>query len=351
MDTSKQTKAKRTPGLDVVRTFAVLCVLTTHAIAYLGPMNTGIHSLKWSVYLFIRFTALTGVPLFLLLTGYLNCRKTLTPRYFRGILPVLLSYVVISAASAVAADLTGAADFTPFAAVLGILNFTANGYAWYVEMYVGLFLFIPFLNLLYQALSPRARLLFGDILLGLTALPAVFESFRVSGTALDIVPDYWESVYPVFYFWVGALLRDCPPRIGRLKRLLAAAGASLIPVTLCWFASNPADGYAWYMMNGFSCLTTALTAVCIFLLFYDLPLPAVPAAVFAEFSVCAFETYLFSYIVDIILYPRIRFFMPAMVLVSFLASYVLARILRLILHPAFVLLKDGVRRGTDRTNP
>lgn len=339
MDRAKQTTAKRSPGLDVIRTFAVLCVLTTHAIAYLGPMNTGIHGLKWSVYLFIRFTALTGVPLFLLLTGYLNCRKKLSAQYFRGILPVLLSYAVISAASAVAANLTGTAAFTPFTAILGILDFTANGYAWYVEMYVGLFLFIPFLNLLYQALSPRARLLLGGILLGLTALPAVFESFRPFGTALDIIPDYWENVYPLFYFWVGALLRDYRPRIHRLKRLLAAAAASLIPVTLCWFASNPTDGYAWYMMNGFSCLTTALTAVCIFLLLYDLSLPSLPAAVFAEFSVCAFETYLFSYIVDISLYSRTRFFMPAMVLASFALSYLLARILRLILHPLAVRLK------------
>ena len=350
MDTAKQTTAKRTPGLDVIRTFAVLCVLTTHAIAYLGPMNTGIHSLKWSVYLFIRFTALTGVPLFLLLTGYLNCRKTLTPRYFRGILPVLLSYVVISAASAVAARLTGTADFTPFTAILGILNFTANGYAWYVEMYVGLFLFVPFLNLLYQALSPRGRLLFGGILLGLTTLPAVFKSFRMFGTSLDIIPDYWESVYPVFYFWVGALLRDRSPKIGRLKRLLAAAAAALLPVTLCWFASNPTDGYAWYMMNGFSCLTTAATAVCIFLLFYDLPLPSVPAAVFAEFSTCAFETYLFSYIVDISLYPRVRYFMPAMVLTSFALSYLLARLLRLVLHPLFVWLKGKKELRREETS-
>lgn len=39
---------------------------------------------------------MTGVPLFLLLTGYLNANKTVSKRYYKGCIRVLASYFLFS---------------------------------------------------------------------------------------------------------------------------------------------------------------------------------------------------------------------------------------------------------------
>ena len=55
---------ERSPGLDLVRTAAILCVLVTHAISYTGVMSTPHTAPAFGVYLVMRFAAMAGVPLF-----------------------------------------------------------------------------------------------------------------------------------------------------------------------------------------------------------------------------------------------------------------------------------------------
>jgi len=334
------TQKQRSAGLDIIRTLAVLLVITTHAIAYLGPMDVGIHSLKWTVYLLIRFTALSCVPMFILLTGYLNRKKQLSRSYFLGILPVVISYLVIAVISVCYTNSTGQTDYSVWQSIHALFNFSAHGYAWYVEMYIGLFLLIPFLNKLFEALGTfRNRMLLCVILCLITNLPTAVESFRVGGVVLELIPDYWENMYPLSYYFIGAMIGEYQPKIKKRISVPLAGLAILIPSGLCWLYSSPEGGYAWYMMNGFACITTGAMAVTIFLVLYDWELPKPAAAVFREFSVCSFEMYLFSYIADQWLYPRTRYFMPAMVLTVFVLSYAMARLYRLAAAPLYNRLK------------
>ena len=59
---------RRVIGLDMIRTIAIILVFVTHAIAYRGVLNSNTLSWKWTIYMIIRFTAMSCVPLFLLLT-------------------------------------------------------------------------------------------------------------------------------------------------------------------------------------------------------------------------------------------------------------------------------------------
>jgi len=342
---------QRYPGPDIIRVLATLLVMTTHSIAYLGPMNTGIHSLKWTAYVIIRFAALACVPLFMLLTGYLNRNKKLTGSYFKGILPVVISYIIISALSAIYANHSGHAVFDIPGGIRAVLDFSANGYAWYVEMYIGLFLLIPFLNILFDALGTfKNRMLLCVILCCMTTLPAAFESFRVGGIALDIIPEYWEAAYPLAYYFIGAMIAEYKPKLKKRVSIPLAVLAVLIPSGLCWIFSSPENGYAWYMMNGFSCITTGAMAVTMFLVFYDVTLPRPIAAVFGELSACSFEMYLFSYIADLFLYSKTRYFMPAMVLTVFALSYVMARLLRFAVVPLYNIIKGKSKRKDTLKN-
>ena len=331
---------QRLNGPDIIRVLAILFVMATHSIAYLSPMGTAIHSLKWTVYVIIRFTALSCVPLFIMLTGYLNRKKTLTAAYFKGIIPVLISYAVISVFCILYAVYKGNTSYDISSAIRSILGFSANGYAWYVEMYIGLFLLIPFLNMLFDQLQTfRLRLLLCAILVFLTMLPTTLQSFRIDGTTLDMIPDYWESAYPIAYYYIGAMIAEYRPRMKKLYSVLLTALAIAVPSALCWFFSSVEGGYAWYMMNGFACITSGAVALTVFLLFYDVELPRPLGLVFREISVCTFEMYLFSDIVDRIIYKGPRYFMPAMVLTVFAVSYLCARILRLLLVPLYKRIK------------
>lgn len=334
---------ERSPGLDLVRTLAVLCVLVTHAIAYTGVMDASPATPAWCVYLVLRFAAMAGVPLFLLLSGYLCCDKKFSRTYYGGVISVVLSYLLIAAAVVILCTVTGLQKFTLWEGVRGILNFTAHGYAWYVEMYLGLFLLIPFLNLIFHGLpSAKSRLVLIVTLAVLTLLPPTLESFRVGGASLDITGDYWRAMYPLTYYFIGAFIRKHPPKLSRIARLALAGIALAIPCVLC-FAFTLRDGaYAWYMMNGFASVTAAMTGVAFFLLLYDLPLRSKPIRFgLKEISVCSFEIYLFSYItdqgivrvLDHVGIHRASVRLLLIVIGSLVASYAASRLLRLFIVP------------------
>ena len=286
------------PGPDILRVLAIVLVLTTHAITYTGALNQNLFSLVWDVTLAARFTALACVPLFMLLTGYLNCRKQLTRGYFRRLLPIVFSYMGASVLALMARRVSGQ-EVTLATGILQVLDFTANGYAWYVKMYMGLFLFIPFLNLLWEQLNrPRRKLLLG-ILTVLSFGPATVQSFTVAGRTLSVIPDSWMVGYPLAYYYWGAWVATERPRPPRSRRWWFTVLAAALPVLLCYGFSRRDGAYAWYMMNGFQTLTVAALALGFFVCLYDVVrFPRPLAAVFGWLSARSLEIYLLSYVAD-----------------------------------------------------
>lgn len=341
---------ERFAGLDLVRVLAIACVMGIHAISYTGVMDGSVASPAWIVYLILRFVAMSGVPLFLMLSGYLCCDRKFSGRYYVGIIPILISYLFISVAAILFSSTMGLQNYTLWTAVSGILNYTAHDYGWYVEMYIGLFLLTPFLNAMFEALqTQRARLALVLTLSVLTFLPPTLESFRVNGVTLNITADYWRAIYPMTYYFIGAYLRKHPPVLSRGLRWGMALVATAIPCVMCYIYSRLDGAFAWYVMNGFSSITAALTGLCYFLLFFDLPLRAKPIC-FAvrEISVCSFEMYLFSFITDYavwmllnrlgIVHNSLRLVMQFTL--SFVCAYVVSRLFRL----AAVPLNQWIKR-------
>lgn len=344
-------KKQRLFGPDIVRVIAVCLVLTTHSLAYIKPFTRNVLSFKWTVYIIMRFTALSCVPLFILLTGFFMNTKKLSKSYYRGIIRVLISYVVISVLSIAADILIGERSFTVLGAIMSIFNFTANGYAWYVEMYIGLFLLIPFLNLVFSALSRKQKHILILSLAFLSFLPPAVKSFTISEIKLDIVPDYWEIIYPIAYYYIGAYISEYRPKLKKIISFLLVLAAIILPCSLCWIYSAKDGGvYAWYMMNGFGCLTTALIAVTIFLFLYDVDIRFRPATlVITEISLCSFEIYLFSYIIDKIIYERINLTLPLMVIISLALSYICAKVLNLLLKPILSRIDSYAQKKDSET--
>lgn len=331
---------ERQPGLDLVRAAAIFFVIVLHGITMRGALDAAMLSPVWCVKVFVRYLALSAVPLFLMLSGYLQAGKRPTKAYYRGILPLYLSYFMIAALCMAARIYRTDPLLSVWTALYKILDFSADGYAWYFEMYIGLFLLIPFLNLAYAHIPTRAgkRMLLASLVF-LTLMPETLVSFApyYGGSSLNlrILPDFFESLYPITFYFVGSYIGEYRPRLRTWQRLLSVPLSVALPTALCIGFTAVRGEYAWYMMNGFSTLTVLGTATAVFLTLYDLPVrtKAVRRAA-AAVSRCTFEMYLISYLWDQLLYGRLSLPLSVTVLLVLVTSFCSAWLLRLVLRPA-----------------
>ncbi len=197
--------SRRSAGLDLVRCFAIFCVIGGHFFAF----NTPFRQVEFAgVSMFIQgaFKMLlgVGVPLFLLLTGYLNCRKEISWKYYRGALRVLGAYLLFSLITVLFRVWYLGQEGSLWYWVQQVLNFSAIPYGWYIEMWIGLFLLAPFLNVLWRHIPGRGqKLLLLATLFVMTALPNFTNRYGV-----ELMPDFWAQCYPLVYYFVGAYLRE-----------------------------------------------------------------------------------------------------------------------------------------------
>lgn len=333
---------KRIWGLDAVRDLAVALVLSIHGITLSNLVANTFGTSLWYPVLLLRQTALACVPLFILLTGYLNKDKRPCKKYYLSVIPVLITYLVISVLSQGAKIAIGEGS-TVIKNILHVFDFTANGYAWYMEMYLGLFIMAPFINIFYSALGTlKNRITVTAVLAAVTMLPSAFSSLGVADFRLDILPGYWESMYPVTYYFIGMLLADTKPEIKKGKNIAVLAGWIIVMAAACFGFSALSGQYAWWFANGFGCIYNAVTAVLIFMLLYNINCRnGIFKNAVSFVSSCTLEIYLLSYITDKALYTYFHLPMPVMTALTFLCSLGLAVLLKKVLLPisGFIMYK------------
>ena len=167
---------KRIWGLDAVRALAVVLVLSIHGITLSNLVANTFGTALWFPVLLLRQTALACVPLFILLTGYLNKNKRPCKKYYLSVIPTVVTYLIISALSQ-GAKITIGEGSGVIKNILHVFDFTANGYAWYMEMYFGLFIMLPFINIFYNTLGTlKNRITVTAVLVAVTMLPSAFSS-------------------------------------------------------------------------------------------------------------------------------------------------------------------------------
>lgn len=194
----------RLTGLDLIRTLAIFCVIAGHYFMYSGipkPENLSVHGVFHSAG---RFSFAMGVPLFLMLTGYLQGKKEANARYYKGALRVLGSYVVFCLVTILFRIYYLGEQGSALQWGHKVLNFSAIPYGWYIEMWIGLFLLVPFLNILWQHIpSQRLKLLLLVSLYVMTALPDMTNRY-----GMHLTPGFWKDCFPLFFFFAGAYIRE-----------------------------------------------------------------------------------------------------------------------------------------------
>ena len=143
----------RNSAMDIIRIVAVFTVISIHFFLHNGFYSQTVKGTEMYIMVLMRTFFSVCVPLFIILTGYLMSSKTLSKKYYSGIVNTLIVFVLATIVCMVFISIKYGDQFTFKDFILNTLNFKGANYSWYIEMYFGLFLIIPFLNLAYNNLK------------------------------------------------------------------------------------------------------------------------------------------------------------------------------------------------------
>lgn len=394
----------RNSALDIIRIVAVFTVLSVHFFLHngfyyetvngMGPIE-GLLSFFGSgnaddlhgpaMFVMIQMRTIFGmcVPLFMILTGYLMSKKTLSRKYYGGIKKTLIVFVLASVfcmmfksvhevpaakAAFYAGNLPGMfsaissnGGYTFIKYIYSIFDFTGANYSWYIEMYIGLFLIAPFLNLGYNKLrSKRQKQVLVATFVFLTIIPTVFNIFNFntatwwhnpteSDTYQKFIPSFWMGIYPIAYYYIGAYIREYGVKL-RTRSLIAVFATGLFLIGAFSFyrsygSTFQSSSYVyWY---GFG---PCFTSTCTFVLLSRIKTkgwkPGVKNALWFV-SDLALGIYLMSFISDSLIYPILNEKVPVMIdrlpfyFVTVPLSFIFAALLSVIVNLLASLITDG----------
>ena len=330
---------RREPGLDLLRCIALLFVVMFHSFlnnGYYNEPQTGFA--MWLAGSF-RWLSVGNIGLFLMLTGYLKSGKTDVKACYRGLVPVILGYLIAAAISVPIRHFAFGDVQSLSAWVSRLFRFSAVYYGWYVEMYIGLVLLIPFINIVIGHLrDTKALLCFGLVMLVMTALPGA--------TPLTVLPDYWRSIYPITYYVLGAIVRRIQPKI---NPWLGIAGALMVSAILGAATVLSTDGKLSEALTWeFPDLWITVIVVCIFMALYRVRIPTAVSRILAFGAGGCYGGYLLSHLFDAWCYKLVpgwrtpenyALLFLCITVPIFIASILLGVLLERLTRPPYSLIK------------
>lgn len=285
----------RNINIDFIKCVAVLSVLSVHFFSNTGFYNKKIDNFYMYLLLFFRTFFMICVPLFLITTGYLMNKKEIEKRYYLGIFRVVIIYVLDAILYLGYHSLyLKEFEFTLKTVIRRILQFEI-GFSWYIEMYIGLFLIIPFLNLIYNNLDTKLK----KKLLLFTML--IMTSFQgVLNVEYNLIPDWWIDLYPITYYYLGCYLKEYNINVTRLKNifyiLIMLLASTIFNIIICNNGS-----FVYGIHNDYPSIFNVLVAVFIFELLKNIDfsnLGTIFKKVITNISNLSLGIYLTSSIVD-----------------------------------------------------
>ena len=184
---------RRDLKLDIIRIFSLFCVISVHFFLNSGYYQEQMTGKTMIIMTIIRAFFIICVPMFIVLTGFLMNRKELSKTYYKGIKKTLIIYFICSIVYHVFIHFYYFNEVSFKSFIKDLLWYQGTKYSWYIEMYIGLFLMIPFLNLIVNNLKSKKDF---KILL-ITLLFLIFLKFFLHGGVIFIqyFIIFWEHIY------------------------------------------------------------------------------------------------------------------------------------------------------------
>ncbi|MBQ8922028.1 MAG: acyltransferase family protein [Oscillospiraceae bacterium] len=303
-------------GIDLVKILACMLVVCVHFFLYSGFYNQPITKDFGQAPIFMRWTAYCCVPLFMITTGYLMKNKTLSKKYYLGIIRVLVIYLICSVIC-YAYDHhhypqkydTPYGGYSAWMFIRGLFMFSDAQYAWYVEYYFCIFLIIPFLNLAFNGLkSQKHRQIMVITAIMITILSqSLYIGFDYEhSTQMKLFPGYFTRCYPIAYYLIGAYIREYPPKRTLINKLyfLGMFLLSLAWVSTTTYQQSMLNEENNFIMisrhyNDYGSWPVALCSIMLFLLLFDIQSKnKVLIQILKFISESTFACYLVSYVFD-----------------------------------------------------
>lgn len=294
-------------GLDLVRALAIILVVLVHSFMHSGFNATSIGGFKMFFLLYFRSLGHCGVLLFLLLTGYLKNKKEINKKHYMSIKKILITYFIISIITILYRVLIVHEQTSIIALITGIFNYHTAPYSWYVEMYIGLFFLIPFLNILYQNIKTRREK--EVLLLTLFLFSSFFPTMSrltISTQSMDLFPDSWGCLYPFFMYYVGCYLSEYKIKINKYFLFPILIFTVFLSTFLIYYYGQGSSIDILNIPEFYS--FSIIISILLFLFFYDIECHNKAfIKIIGFFSGTSFGAYLISYCFDNYLYKHTLF--------------------------------------------
>ncbi len=259
-------------GPDVVRVMGLILLLWLHFFLRNGFYHKPVDSAAMVMAAAGRCMFMCCIPIFLTLTGYLKCGKEWKKGYYSSLLPILISWVIISVICFFYKITLGGQEKTAWAWLCEFFDFKLANYSWYLEMYIGLLLVSPFLNMAWNQLKTKERHT-GMVLVFvfLTFLPATVDGISLDGeNSLNLLPNYWTSLYFFTYYLIGCWIRTYQPKVKTIAAIPAAMVVALFFGIINRYTGGEAGDFYEGFTISYSHLGTATISTLLFLGTYRL---------------------------------------------------------------------------------
>ena len=298
---------------DLIRCIALFFVMGVHFYTHCDIYNAGFTGIGAVVSEFARTSFTPALALFLMLSGYFQRGRKLSARYYLGILRLLEMYLICAVLDLLYSHFWLGTELTVRSFFGSIVNFTASEYSWYILLYGGLFLLIPFLNLMYSSLSCRGhkRILVFSVA-ALSCLP-----FSALNAFVSLCPYWWQRIWPVMFYLMGAYIGEYRPQPGVKKCGLWLLAAWCVFSLYNFFVYSPASPvslpYTQAFLYAHESLQNAVLSPLLFLFVLNLDLsrcPAWLARLTEAVSKYSYGAFLFSSITDSFIYGWLSALVP-----------------------------------------
>ncbi len=330
-------KGKRDLKLDYIRIFSLFCVISVHFFLNSGYYQEKMNGIAMIIMTTVRSFFIICVPMFIVLTGYLMNRKELSKSYYKGIKRTLIIYFMCSVVYHIFIHFYYLEGVSFKSFIKDLLWYQGTKYSWYIEMYIGLFLIAPFLNIIINNFKSKKDFKILLItLMFLTGIPNFFNSLF-----FKVFPSWWSIIYPIFYYFLGAYLYKYKENISKFKLFFFLVILVIFDGFLNYFISYN-NIFSWSPLNDYGSLIVMVKTYLVFSLLLQMKVKytSKKEKVLKKISNSCLGAYLISCIFDIIFYDilnsnivivKMRFlYAPLVVAIVFICSIILSMIIDLI---------------------
>lgn len=330
--------SKRNINIDIIKVVSLLLVIGVHFFLYTGYYSIN-YTITNSIFIVLRNICMACVPLFIIVTGYLNRNKVWSKKYYLNIGRVYLLYSLAMFILTLV-DNKYVINTTLFkTALINILNY--KYYGWYITMYVGLMLISPIINLAFKNIDESMRkYAVINIILAISipvTLTDLFSNVRYSILA-HILPNWWYYTWPLMYYMIGVAFSYNKEMLKDFFSNSKILFWIILIVSTVFYSFLNIHWESTLHVNIFIVIITTCIFSWLLNLHINVNSKLRPSIIFVSNNTLL--AYLLSYIVDNITYPfvnqttnmNMRFSMfPVIVVLNFILTIILVIIVRIIL--------------------